>query len=168
MVLSMSNKHEAAAEQFEKAVALNPRLFEAYYFYARASVAQGKYLKAAKLYKQAIEVRPEDYQMPLLIPQVYRSLGRLDDASRAYHMGVERGLKHLELNPDDVRALYLVGGALCEINRPDEGLKMIDRAVAIAPHDAGMLYNVACNYSKLDRPDEALDFLERSVQIGRA
>ncbi|HKQ98579.1 MAG TPA: protein kinase, partial [Candidatus Polarisedimenticolia bacterium] len=166
MVLSMSNKHDQAAEQFEKAITLNPRLFEAYYFYARASVAQGKYLKAAKLYEQAIDVRPEDYQVPLLVPQVYRSLGRPDDAARAFHMGVEKGLKHLELNPDDVRALYLVGGALCEIGRHDEGLKMIDRAVSIAPHDTGMLYNVACIYSKLDRTEEALDFLERSVRAG--
>jgi serine/threonine protein kinase/Tfp pilus assembly protein PilF len=166
MVLSLSKNHDQAAEHFEKAIALNAKLYEAYYFYARASVAQGKYLKAARLYEQAIEVRPEDYQAPLLLPQVYRSLGRPDDVSRAYREGIDKARRHLELNPDDVRALYLCGGALVESGAPDEGLDMVNRAVTIAPNETGLLYNVACIYSSQGRVDEALEHLERAVRAG--
>jgi len=166
MVLSLSQNHDQAGEHFEKAIALNGKLYEAYYFYARASVAQGKYLKAARLYEQAIEVRPEDFQAPLLLPQVYRSLGRPDDVARAYREGVDKARRHLELNPDDVRALYLCGGALVESGSPDEGFEMVNRAVTIAPNETGLLYNVACIYSSQGRVDEALDHLERAVRAG--
>jgi len=166
MVLSLSKKHDQAAEHFEKAIALNPKLYEAFYFYARASVAQGNYLKAARLYEQAIEVRPEDYQVHLLLPQVYRSLSRPDDCKATYRSGIEKAKRHLELNPEDVRALYLCGGALVETGHIDEGLELVSKAVTISPNETGLLYNVACIYSNVGRLDEALDYLEKAVSAG--
>jgi tetratricopeptide (TPR) repeat protein len=166
MVLSLSKKHDQAAEHFEKAIALNPKLYEAFYFYARASVAQGNYLKAARLYEQAIEVRPEDYQVHLLLPQVYRSLGRPEETAATYRDGIVKARRHLELNPEDVRALYLCGGALVETGNVEEGLEFVNRAVTIAPNETGLLYNVACIYSNVGRLDEALDYLENAVRAG--
>jgi tetratricopeptide (TPR) repeat protein len=166
MVLSLSKNHDQAAEHFEKAIALNAKLYEAYYFFARASVAQGKYLKAARLYEQAIEVRPEDYQAALLLPQVYRSLGRQEDMATAYRTGIEKARRHLELNPADVRALYLCGLAMVGTGQAEEGMELVNRAVAISPDETGLLYNVACIYSTVGRTDEALDHLERAVRAG--
>ncbi|MGD8375396.1 MAG: protein kinase [Acidobacteriota bacterium] len=166
MVLSLGQAHEEAGEHFERAIQLNPKLYEAYYFYARASVAQGRFAKAASLYEKAIAVRPEDYQAPLLLPQVYRSLDREDAAAEAFRQGIEKAERHLELNPEDVRALYLCGGALVEVGQHDRGLEMVDRAVTIAPHETGLLYNVACIYATIGRTDEALDHLERAVRAG--
>ena len=166
MVLSLSNQNEQASEAFERAIQLNPKLYDAYYFWARASVSQGLFERAAELYEKAIEVRPEDYQARLLLPQVYRTLGRADDAQVAHERGIEAARRHLELNPDDVRALYLCGGAMVEIGQHEEGLELVDRAVAIAPNETGLLYNVACIYATLGRSGEALDHLERAVAAG--
>jgi len=58
-----------------------------------------------------------------------RSLGRPDDAAQTYRAGIDKARRHLELNPDDVRALYLCGGAPVEYGSPDEGFEMVDRAV---------------------------------------
>ena len=166
MVLSLGENHDEASEHFEKALQLNPKLYDAYYFYARASVARGKFAKAARLYEKAIEARPEDYQAWLLLPQVYRSLDREDDATQAHRNGIEAALKHLELNPEDVRALYLCGGSMVEVGQVDEGLELVDRAVTIAPSETGLLYNVACIYATIGRPEEALDYLDRAVKAG--
>ena len=166
MVLSLSDNNEQAAVHFDKAIALNPKLYEAYYFYARASVAQGQYAKAARLFEQAMEVRPEDYQVPLLLPQVYRSLHRPDDEKAMNRIGVEKARRHLELNPDDVRALYLCGGSVARSGEVEEGLKLVERAVALQPDEVGVLYNAACIYSTLDRKEEALTYLERAVRNG--
>ncbi len=166
LVLSLLGKHDEAGEHFENATRLNPKLYEAYYFHARASVAQGKFAKAARLYEQAIEVRPEDYQVPLLLPQVYKSLGREEDAAEAHRRGLIAAERHLELNPEDVRALYLGGGALVETGQEEKGLAWVKKAVDLAPHETGLLYNVACIYSTLARKDEALDYLERAVKAG--
>ena len=166
MVLSLSNENEQASEAFERAIQLNPKLYDAYYFWARASVARGEFARAAELYEKAIEVRPEDYQARLLLPQVYRTLGRGDEANEAHRRGIEAARRHLELNPDDVRALYLCGGAMVEIGRLDEGLELVKRAVTIAPNETGLLYNVACIYATIGRSGDALDHLERAVGAG--
>ncbi|MCZ6649647.1 MAG: tetratricopeptide repeat protein, partial [Acidobacteria bacterium] len=166
MVLSLEENHEEAAEQFEKAIQLDPKLYEAYYFYARASAAQGNLLKAAHLYEQAIDVRPDDYQASLLLPQIYSGLKRLEDAIAARRAGIEKAQRHIEMNPDDVRALYLCGNALLMVGEPEKGLELVDRAVTIAPNEPGLLYNAACAYSNLGRADDALDHLERAVRAG--
>ena len=41
---------------------LDPKLYEAAYWYARARLAQGKYEEAVKLFERAASLRPEDYQ----------------------------------------------------------------------------------------------------------
>jgi TolB-like protein/Tfp pilus assembly protein PilF len=166
MVLSLSNQNDQASAAFERAIQLNPKLYDAYYFWARASVSQGLFERAAELYEKAIEVRPEDYQARLLLPQVYRTLGRAEDAKEAHRRGIDAARRHLELNPDDVRALYLCGGAMVEVGMHEEGLELVDRAVTIAPNETGLLYNVACIYATLGRSGEALDHLERAVAAG--
>jgi adenylate cyclase len=50
--------------------------------------------------------------------------------------------------------------------RAEDGMEMVNRAVAIAPEQTGLLYNVACIYSMQGRTDEALDHLERAIRTG--
>jgi non-specific serine/threonine protein kinase len=166
LVLSLGENYDEAGEHFETALRLNPKLYEAYYFYARACVARGKFSKAAQLYEKAIEVRPEDYQAALLLPQVYRSLDRPDDAAEAHRLAIELVERHVELNPDDARALCLGASAFAEVDQREKGLEWARRAVAIMPKEPGILYNVACLYSLANERDEALAHLERAVQLG--
>ncbi len=168
LVLSLSEDYEGASRHFARAVELNPKLFEAYYFHARASASENKLEKAAQLYEKAIEVRPEDYQARLLLPQVYRGMGRDEDAVKANQRGIEAARKHLELNPGDARALSLGASALVETGQKEEGLEWAVRAVTIAPHETMLMYNVACLYSLAGEPDRAFDYLERAIQAGHA
>ncbi len=168
LVLSLSEDYEGASENFERAVQLNPKLFEAYYFHARASASEGKLAKAAQLYEKAIEVRPEDYQARLLLPQIYRGLGRDEEAIKANQSGITAARKHLELNPGDVRALSLAASALVETGAREEGLEWAERAVTLAPNETMLMYNVACLYSLAGEPDRSFDFLERAIETGLA
>jgi len=120
-----------------------------------------------------MEVRPEDYQVPLLLPQVYRSLHRLEDEKAMERIGIEKAKRHLELNPDDPRALYLGGGAMAKLGKVEgnaamveEGVRMVERTVTLSPDEVGVLYNVSCIYATLGRSDEALTLLERAVRNG--
>ena len=74
--------------------------------------------------------------------------------------------KHLELNPDDARALYLGAGALVLLGERDRGLEWTKRARAIDPEDPGVLYNVACSYALLGRSDDAIACLEQAIWNG--
>jgi adenylate cyclase len=74
--------------------------------------------------------------------------------------------KHLELNPDDVRALYLGGIALAQVGERERALEWADRALALDADDSGVLYNVACVQALCDNKDRALASLEKAIQNG--
>ena len=66
LALSIDGQYDEAEREFLRAIEMSPRLFEAYYFYARSYRAQGELEKAAELFGKASDVRPEDYQAPIL------------------------------------------------------------------------------------------------------
>jgi tetratricopeptide (TPR) repeat protein len=111
-------------------------------------------------------VRPEDYQAALLLPQVYDALGRNKDSERATRLGLEIAERHLQLNPDDVRALYLSSGRWIGAGDRERGLDLARRALELEPDEPTVLFNVACAFAQAELIDEALDFLERGIARG--
>ncbi|HEY6921895.1 MAG TPA: tetratricopeptide repeat protein, partial [Steroidobacteraceae bacterium] len=163
LAISLSKRYDEAELEFQTAIRLDPKSFEAYYFYARACVQQGKQAEAAQLFGKASEVKPDDYQSPQLLAMVYHSLGRHADAEESYRRAWQRAEKHLELHPDDARALYLGANALCQLGERARSLDWAQRALAIDPEDCGILYNIACVYALLGKQEESIDCLEKAM-----
>jgi TolB-like protein/Flp pilus assembly protein TadD len=166
VALMLSKDYPAAGREFESAMRLDPKLFEAPYFYARTMWVQGKPEEAARLFELASSLRPEDYQSVALLTGVYTKLGRQAEARTTLERGATLIERHLEMEPDDVRALYLGGGMLVNQGRIEEGLGLARRALVIDPNDAGTLYNVACLYANARRYPEAIGFLEQALDAG--
>ena len=164
--LSLSRQYAEARREFETAIRLNPKLYEAHYLYARACFQEGKLEEAVRHYEDASRVRPEDYQALMLMQAPLKALGRIEEAAGALRRGLQVVEKHLELNPDDARALYLGGGALVQVGERERGLEWARRAQAIDPDDPGVLYNVACVHAFLGQSDEAFACLEKSIRNG--
>lgn len=167
VTLSLGGAAQEAEQAFEKAIRLDPGLFEAWYFYARQTFGAGDLPRAAKYYQEAIRVRPDDYQSPLLVAQIYDDLGRSDDARESRRKGVALVEERLELYPDDARALYMGANGLVALGEREKGLEWARRARAIAPDDAMLLYNLGCIYSLAGEIDEAIDCLEKGVASGQ-
>jgi adenylate cyclase len=166
-VLTLEKHYEEAEREFETAIGLDPTLYEAYYFYGRAELMQGKYEKSAQMFEGAWAVRPDDYQAPLLVTQVYRSLGRDAEMHAAYERGVRLVKKHVKLNPDDVRALVLGAHALMETGEAEFAKEWAERALGQSPDDRVVLYNLACFYSLSGEKGTAIDCLEKAAAVGR-
>ena len=157
---TVRREHEAAAAEFDTALQLNPDLFEASYFYGRICFQQGKLERAAALFEQAERARPEDFQAPILLRQVYSSLGRDKDALAAAQRGVIRAEKHLQLNPDDTRALNLGLGGFVTLGNKERAIEWAERSLAIDGNNPDTLYNVACGLAQIGEPERAMDNLE--------
>lgn len=165
-VLALTDQYDKATLEFETAIRLDPTFYEAYYNYGRAALMHGRFEKSAQMFEKAFAVRPDDYQSPLLVTQVYRSLGREPEVREAYERGVRLVEKYLKLNPEDQRALVLGANALWLVGQPDRALEWANRALALDPENPSVLYNLGCFYSIAGASNKALDCLERSVQVG--
>jgi serine/threonine protein kinase/Flp pilus assembly protein TadD len=168
LAVSLNKQYVNAEKEFDRAIGLNPKLYEAYYFYARTCRQQGNFEKAVSLFEKASEVRPEDYRAPMFAASAYKDLGISDKANEAVQRSIVLVEKHLQLNPDDARALCLGGGALSEIGEIEKALDWAKRAIDIDPNDPGVLYNASCIYSLLEKIDQALNCFERAIDSGFA
>lgn len=163
----MVNKDLIAAEDaFDQAIEINPSLFDAWFQHARTCFQMGNLKKAAEKFERASLVQPDDYQTPLLLRQVYLSLGRFDEAQAVARRGVQLAQRHLELNRKDARAIYLAAGSLIQLGQYRDAIEWSERALAVAPDDPMINYNVACCYAQAGEPEKALNCLEKAKSSG--
>jgi serine/threonine protein kinase/Flp pilus assembly protein TadD len=163
---SLSKNYQAAEAEFETAMRLNSRLYDACYFYARCKFAQGLKAEAAGLFRKASELDPADYQSLNHLEMCLRSLGRHEEAHAVSRVAVARAERHIELHPEDARALYLGANALLQLGDRERCVAWAARALAIDPEENTTLYNVACIHALLGRHDSALELLETTVRNG--
>jgi adenylate cyclase len=163
---SLSKNYQAAEKEFETAIRLNPDLFDAFYLYGRSCFAQGQMEKAAGLFEKAARLNPADYQSRVNLGGCLKSLGRMEESRQANADAWRAAERHVELYPEDARALYLGAGALIETGDVKRSLEWVARALAIDPEETSILYNVACTYSILGEKEQALDCLEKAVRNG--
>jgi adenylate cyclase len=168
LALSASQKYREAAEEFEAAIASNPNLFEAHYFYARSCFVQGKLEEAAMHWERAAEIKPDDCQSAFLPGQVYRSLGRLKDEEKTTRRGVERAERDLARHPENARSAYLLAVGLAFLGETERAKQWAARALAIDPDDVMAKYNIACFHAVLGETDRAFDLLEELIPRGNA
>jgi adenylate cyclase len=166
-VLSFEGRAEEADAEFRRALALNPALPVAHYFYARHLFSTGRTGDAAREFEETIRLDPEDYGTSVLLVSIHKGNGDLETAAAAARRGIAAVERRLQLNPDDVRALYMGGGAEIMFGDRTRGLEYLGRALELSPDDFATLYNVACAYANGGEPERALEALDRAVGTGR-
>jgi non-specific serine/threonine protein kinase len=165
---SLSGASREAVDEFEAALRLSPGRYEVYYLYGMHLLyLTGDLAGAAEQFGRAAAAQPGDYQAPLLQAACYRGRGMEESALQAYRHGLMLARRHLDLNPDDVRAIYLAANAMVALGERTEGLEWAARSLALTPTPSSVaLYNVAAIYSLAGEPERALDYLERAVAVG--
>lgn len=166
LALFINEEYQRAEKHFETAILLNPKLFESYYFYALSCSSQGNYEKAGRLFIQASEVNPADYQSPSFLALAYTALGRADDALTARHRTIDLIERHLDMNPDDTRALYIGAANLSSLGDSQRAMDWAGRAFEAGRNEPMVLYNVACTYALLGESERAMELLEKAINLG--
>jgi len=164
--LSLDGRTAEADQAFDAAVQLDPDLFEAHYFRARHYFALGRLAEAAEAYAHAMRSRPDDYQSPLLAAQVEDDLNRPERAAALRRTGIAIAERHLQLHPDDARALYMAANGMAALGDRTRARQFAEHALEIRPDDPMLLYNIGCVFSLLGLIDQALDCVERAAGGG--
>lgn len=166
-VLWLLDRFPEAEDVFRRAIELDPGHFEARYLWGRASFQRGDTERAAILFDEAARLR-EDHEASFFAAQALSALGRDTEAEAAYRRALPVIERHIELNPDDARALTMGAVAFSRLGAPGRGLDWAERALAADPEDASVCYNVACLYALERRPERAIELLECALQAGFA
>lgn len=163
----MDQNYAKAADEFEKAIEIDPKNFRAWYFFGRAKVHEGDLDRALKLFERSSTIRSEDFQSVLLQAQLYTSLGQRDKAIEVTREGIERVRAMLELNPNDNRALNMGAFALLRLGQTAEAVMWMTTSLKNAPMDSIIQYNGACFFSLAGDVEQALDHLEHClIKVG--
>ncbi len=161
--LALSGRYAEAETEFETARRLNPKLYEAHYYYARACFSQGKLDQAALLLEQAAAVRPESIDVLSMLGGIYRGQKREQLQKETARRCLDAVQNHLEFYPGDIRPLLLGAIALIELGEQKRGLEWTRRALALDSQDPNVLYNAACAFSISGEFAEAMTCLEKSL-----
>ena len=163
IVLALSGRYSEAEREFETALQLNPKLYEAYYYYARSCFSQGKLDRAAELLEHATEIRPESVDALSMLGCIYRRQKRERLQKETFKKCLDAAENHLEFYPSDVRPLLLGATALIELGETKRGLEWTRRALELDSQDPNVLYNAACAFSISGELGEAITCLEKSL-----
>jgi adenylate cyclase len=166
--LSMEQHYADAALEFERAIELDPTLFDAYYYYARSRFKSGDLEKSLHLFRRAQSVRPDDYQAVYLEALVLMQLRGWNEAREAYERGLESSRKHLALHPNDARAYVLGAGAFARLGQTVHAKEWAEHAISLAPDDDAILYNAGCALAVVGEEERALDALQQAIGAGLA
>ena len=165
-LLSMEGQDEAAVQDFEQAIRLNPTAYYTHYLYARHLFAMGRIAESVRMYAEADRLQPGDYQV---LCMYYGALRKQGDVARVQEIAV-RAMdaidRQLQIDPDDARALQLGAVTAAIIGRREHALDRAARALRARPDEFGTVYNLACAYAVLGERDMAIDMLERFARKG--
>jgi adenylate cyclase len=166
LVLSATSNYSGAIKEFSAAVRLDPGSYGAHYYWGRTCFAEGKLEEAAEQLETAWKLSPRDPQIPGLICQIYRDLGRQADLEHAAQEAVNLGLQKLEAEPEDWRACGSVAFGYLNLGNFSEAGKYMERSIESNRDDALLNYNAACLYSGIGEAERAIKHLQISLNHG--
>jgi tetratricopeptide (TPR) repeat protein len=149
---------EAALKEFERAIAINPKLTVAYLRAGDIYREQGDYTAAERRYGTAAQVEPASFDAQYLHGLALQLLNRYSDAVRAY-------IRALTINPRDFNANLNLATTYLQLGEPQQALAYAQRAVELDPKNSAARSNLGAAYSALDRHSEAVTEYLQALEL---
>jgi len=145
----MAQDTPGAAEEFKKAVDLNPRLLSANASYGKALLEMGQADEAQAYFLRELELNPYDFDSNLLAGvYLYKNEQEYDEALAHFD-------RALGVRPEALEVKFQVGLVYVLQNRIDEALPIIEEVVEKAPAFLEGHVTLARLYYRLKRPEDA-------------
>jgi adenylate cyclase len=162
-VLGDLGRNDEAVAELEESVRLDPHSHEVRFNFGRTCFQLGRYEAAIEHFERAAELSEEGYGSLGHLAQIYRALGRDDEARDAARRALERIEREIALHPDNALALSFGAGLLVQLGDKERAKEWISRTLIVEPDDAVTHHNLACNLAQMGEADWALDLLESAA-----
>jgi tetratricopeptide (TPR) repeat protein len=147
-----------ALAEFERAIAINPRMTNAYMGIADIQQRQGNFAQAEVHYRRAAEIEPANFPAHYGQGLMLQLLGRVADAVRAY-------LRALQLQPTDFDANLNLATAYLQLGEPGAGLIYAQRAVNLHADSGPARVNLGAVYAALGDHESAVIEYQQAAEL---
>jgi Tfp pilus assembly protein PilF len=143
----MAQEWGKARDEFQKAVALNPKLPGVHSYYGRALLGTAATAAAAEAFRKELEVNPHDFEASLF-------LGVLAKQEQKHDEAMARFRKALAVRPGDLGVRYQIGSLLLLAGKLDEAREGLEAVVKDAPKFLEAHVSLATLYYRLKRKED--------------
>jgi len=157
-------KHDLALQEFQKALAINPRDSEAIKGMAGAYERMGRIQDAEDSYKHAIALKPDYWDG-------YNSLGFFYYNQKRYTDAINQFERVIQLTPDNAAAHSNLGGQFQNVGDYQRAEEEFKKSLALAPSymayaNLGSLYEIQKRYAdSAEMTEKALKFNENDFRL---
>jgi tetratricopeptide (TPR) repeat protein len=151
-----------ATHWLERAVQMDPKNKDAWYYLGRAYYTQSLPQKARKAFETALALDPRDAKAENNLGLLFETDGNTDAAADAYRKATE--WQSAEAHPSEQPYLNL-GNLYLSLGRLDEAIGLLEKAVELAPANPQAHLRLGMTYARMNRLKDAQAHLETAVRL---
>jgi tetratricopeptide (TPR) repeat protein len=154
--------YDDAAHWLERAVQMDPKNEDAWYYLGRTYYTQSLPQNARKAFETALALDPHDSKVENNLGLLFETDGNTDAAIHAYRKAIE--WQSAEAHPSEQPYLNL-GNLFLTLDRLDESIGPLEKAVELAPNNPKTHLRLGMVYARKNRLTEAQVHLEAAVRL---
>ena len=159
-VLALSGEYDAARNEIDLALRLDPESVDVHREAGRLSSHQRRFEDAIRHWEKVAALVETDYSTGGLLITCHTALGDMDAVRRVSQRTLARAEKAIALDADNGSAMAAMFTCLLGMGETERAKEWARRAVLIDPDNLIMRYNLACDLTiNLRDFDTALEFL---------
>jgi tetratricopeptide (TPR) repeat protein len=171
--LLRAGRTDQAEAPFRRLTELVPSEWRGFAGLGDIKVRQGNYAEAVRLLEQAVRLDPNAKIAHHLLGLAYRGLGRLAEAERELHLGLdavfypipnpwsEAMTRHVKLLHEQIE----VAQQLALSGRPEDAVTLLEETRRWHPDNASVLSNLGFAYHQAGQADKARSILLKAVAL---
>ncbi len=177
--LGHQKRNKESVEAFQKAIQLQPTHERSLLGLGAIYFEMGDFGNARKVFRKALEILSSDHPAREKILETMQQINAniepqkhhlLDNAQMAVELekfdeAIKIANQIIDLDPENVDALYILGNAYTMVNQPHEGIQIFEKLVKINPKDYLAICYLAMTYSEdLGNYEKAISLLKPAME----
>jgi tetratricopeptide (TPR) repeat protein len=156
------NDYADAIKWLEKAVELDPKNMDAWYYLGRAYYTRSLLPQSRRAFQTVLDLDPRDARAENNLGLILESEAKPNDALEAYRKAIE----WQEVSPRRSEQPYLnLGNLLLELDRTREAIAPLEKAVELGADNASCHLKLGMAYLRTNRLPEAQFELEKAERL---
>ena len=147
-----------AANEFKRAISLDPTNAQSYKLLASTYLAQNKFDDAIKTYRNSLSLDPTQ-------DSIHTSLGNIYLQQKKYNQAETEFKAAIKLNPTDTLAPYTLGQLYLQTNRYADAETQFKKVERMAPSDPNPYYSLGATYNKEGNYTDAVKQLTQAIKL---